>query len=59
MMKVQQKVSGCFRDPAGADQFCRVRGYISTARKQGHQALTALHQVFLGSPLALAPQPSE
>ena len=59
MLKVQQKVSGCFRDPDGADQFCRVRGYISTARKQGHHALTALQQVFLGSPLALAPQPSE
>jgi transposase len=59
MMKVQQKVSGCFRDPAGADQFCRVRGYISTARKQGHNALTAIQHVFLGSPLALATHEAE
>ena len=50
MVKVQQKVSGCFRSAAGADSFCRTRGYISTLRKQGKCILTALQSVFLGVP---------
>jgi transposase len=51
MVKVQQKVSGCFRSPAGAAAFCRIRGYVSTLRKQGLQILPALHSVFAGQPL--------
>ncbi len=50
MIKVQQKVSGTFRDPAGADAFCRLRGDISTLRKQARQVLTALAQAFAGQP---------
>jgi transposase len=50
MLKVKLKVSGCFRSPAGADQFCRIRGYISTLRKQGHSALVGLMSVFTGEP---------
>ena len=46
MMKVQQKISGCFRTDRGAKVFCRIRGYISTMRKQGHNVLTALKSVF-------------
>ena len=34
MIKVQQKVSGCFRIPEGSTAFCRVRGDISTLKKQ-------------------------
>lgn len=51
MMKVKQKVSGGFRSQEGADAFNRIRGYISTLRKQGRQVLSALHAVFSGQPL--------
>jgi transposase len=51
MIKVQQKVSGCFRSIAGADQFCRIRGYISTLRKQKGAILNALRSVFLREPI--------
>ena len=50
MMKVQQKISGCFRTMDGAQDFSRLRGYISTLRKQGLPVLTSLEQVFRGDP---------
>lgn len=50
MIKVQQKISGTFRDATGADAFCRIRSYISTLRKQARHVLTALEQTFLGQP---------
>jgi transposase len=51
MIKVQQKVSGCFRSTDGADHFCRIRGYISTLHKQGCGILSALRSVFMGNPI--------
>jgi transposase len=51
MIKVQQKISGCFRTEAGANFFCRIRGYLSTMRKQGESVLTALYDLFRGSPI--------
>jgi transposase len=57
MMKLKQKISGCFRSPDGAQQFCRIRGYISTLRKQGISVLDALKGTFAGSPILPSLQP--
>jgi len=54
MMKVEQKVSGGFRTPAGAHTFCTLRGYLSTARKQGQSALGALAGLYAGRPFSPA-----
>jgi transposase len=51
MLKVQQKVSGCFRSGAGAAAFARLRTYLSTMCKQGHALLAALETLFTGQPL--------
>jgi transposase len=51
MLKVQQKVSGCFRSLAGAHAFSRIRGYLSTLRKQGLPLLPALQATLAGHPL--------
>ena len=51
MLKTQQKVSGCFRSDAGAEAFARLRGYLSTLRKQSVALLDALQTLFTGSPL--------
>lgn len=48
MIKVQQKISGCFRSFDGAAAFCRCRSYISTCRKQGLTASEALRMLFDG-----------
>jgi transposase len=55
MMKLKQKISGGFRSVEGAQMFGRIRGYISTLKKQGLNVLDALKQVFLGNPTI--PQP--
>ena len=46
MTKVHQKISGCFRNMNGANIFCRVRGYLSTCRKQGMSSSEALTLLF-------------
>ena len=46
MIKLKQKISGGFRTILGAEIFCRIRGYISTVRKQGLNVLHALTKAF-------------
>jgi transposase len=50
-LKTQQKVSGCFRSARGATAFARLRGYLSTLRKQEVKVLAALEALFAGAPL--------
>jgi transposase len=54
MMKLRQKISGTFRSFDALVDFCRIRGYVSTARKNSINALDALRRVFLGDPFILA-----
>ena len=50
-LKIQQKVSGCFRSDRGAAAYATIRGYLATLRKQGQSLLAALNTVFAGQPL--------
>jgi transposase len=42
MIKTQQKISGTFRTFHGAQVFCRIRGYISTLKKQQQNILLGI-----------------
>lgn len=48
MLKVQQKVSGCFRTWQGAECAAALRSYLSTMRKQDHNPLLVLQELFAG-----------
>jgi transposase len=50
MQKLRQKISGCFRGKDGAKVFCRIRSYLSTARKNGVKAMDAIKRAFCGNP---------
>lgn len=44
MMKLRMKISGGFRSPEGADDFAIIRGFLSTARKQGWNIIEAMRR---------------
>ena len=46
--KLQQKISGSWRTLEGARNFCAIRSYVSTLRKQDHNVLAGLRQLFEG-----------
>jgi transposase len=46
MVKLKQKISGGFRTLAGAAMFARIRGFCSTARKQGLSVFGELQRAF-------------
>jgi transposase len=54
MEKVKQKISGGHRSRKGAKFSCRIRSYLSTALKNGVNAMEALVGIFEGNPFVPA-----
>ncbi|HNU91525.1 MAG TPA: transposase [Spirochaetota bacterium] len=50
MVKVQQKISGCFRSIEGSMFFARIRGYISTVKKNDVNVFEAIQGLFENRP---------
>lgn len=50
MVKIKQKISGAFRTSTGAETFCAIRSYISTARKHGLNVINVIHNALSGNP---------
>jgi transposase len=50
MIKVKEKVSGCMASFRGGEYFARIRGYISTVKKQNGSVLQELRNALEGRP---------
>ena len=50
MAKIRQKISGCLRTLAGAQQFAAIRSYTATTRKHDINLYDALSQLANGTP---------
>ncbi len=57
MVKLQQKISGCWRTTEGAERFLAIRSYLSTARKHGQRPIDALTALAAGRPWLPAAPP--
>ena len=57
MIKLQQKISGCWRTSQGAERFLAIRSYLSTARKQGQRPLDVLAKLAAGAAVAARRRP--
>jgi transposase len=57
MVKLQQKISGCWRTTEGAERFLAIRSYLSTARKHGQRPIDALTALTGGRPWLPAAPP--
>lgn len=53
MIKVQQKISGLFRTMTGAEQFCKIRSFISTVKKQEFNVIDSIYQIMIGKQIYL------
>lgn len=50
MVKIKTKVSGCFRNEEGAQEYLTIMSYIGSARKHGINVFTAIREALNGTP---------
>ena len=48
ILKVHQKISGCFKSITGAKIDCRIKSHIDNSRKNNVPAVKALEMLFRG-----------
>lgn len=51
MMKLQQKISGCFRSDSGAEVFATIRSYLDTMRKNDFDMMEAIRLAINAQPI--------
>jgi len=51
--KVQQKISGCYRSMKGAEDYCAIKGYLSTVAKNGKNIYEACEKLARGEQISL------